>query len=81
VTLIRQYIEHVSSIHESFRATIKQLEVDSEQFLRELLARYVEKEKTPQARLMGVAVGFENPDETITGAEYLVEHRLRACVD
>jgi hypothetical protein len=72
--LIREYIEHIGSIHASFRQTIKEVEANCEQVMRGLLDRYAET--TPGEKLIGVVVGFENPDGTISGEEYLVEHRL-----
>jgi hypothetical protein len=72
--LIRQYVEHIGSIHERFRSTIKQIETQSEKTMRDLLARYAGV--VPAEKLIAVAVGFQHPNRTISDAEYLVEHRL-----
>jgi hypothetical protein len=72
--LIREYIEHIGSIHVSFRQTIKEFEANYERVIRGLLDRYAER--TPGEKSIGIVVGFENPDGTISGEEYLVEHRL-----
>ena len=72
--IIRQYIEHLGAIHDGFRSTVKQLETDNEAVMRGLLARYAKA--APDEALIGVAVGIESTDGTISGAEYLVEQRL-----
>jgi hypothetical protein len=74
IPIIRKYIEYIGAIHAGFRDTVKQLEKDKEGLMRGLLDRYAKV--APGEKLVGVAVGFENPDGTIPNAEYLVEHRL-----
>jgi hypothetical protein len=72
--IIRKYIEHIGGIHIRFRETVKQLEEDKEGLMRGLLDRYAKV--AAGEKLVGVAVGFENPNGTISNAEYLVEHRI-----
>jgi hypothetical protein len=72
--IIRRYVEHIGAIHARFREAVKQIEIDSEGLMRGLLDRYAKA--TPGEKLVGVAVGLENPDGTVSGPEYLVEHRL-----
>jgi hypothetical protein len=72
--LIREYTEHIGSMHARFRETIKDIEERREQDIRGLLGRYAKI--TPGEKLIGVAVGFENPNGTISNPEYLVEHGL-----
>jgi hypothetical protein len=74
IPLIRKYIEHIGVIHAGFRDAVEELATENEAVMRSLLDRY--QQVAPMRQQVGVAVGFENADGTVSDPEHLVEHRL-----
>jgi hypothetical protein len=68
--LIREYTEHLGSIHSIFRAAIARQEEEWDQTIRGLIARYLAIAGDTSPVL--IAVGFQHSDGTFSEAEHLV---------
>jgi hypothetical protein len=74
MNLIREHVEHIGTLHASFRLAVQDLEKEWERSLRELIARYLKN--APGENHIAVAAGYENADGTVSRAEYIVQDRL-----
>jgi hypothetical protein len=74
IQIIREAIEHIGTVHENFRKSIESQEKEWDNHLRNLLLKYIKRDK--EKRPYGVAVGFLRSNGTISNEEYIVQDVL-----